>query len=139
MSRISYGYKIENGKVIIDDIEGDIVEKIFDYYLSGHALQKIAELLNIKKSHASIKRILINKRYLGDKNYPKIIDEDIFNRAGRRLEERATALGRVWDTKKENKKLIPKSFIYQEKDTLPTDPFERASIQYQRIEVVKNE
>lgn len=93
MSRrtIPFGYKFENGIIVVEESTSDIVKEIFDRYLAGDSMLTISELLN--KLHveyrpgitgwnkARIKRILENKKYLGDEDFPRIIDEDIAIRA----------------------------------------------------------
>ena len=88
---IPFGYKFENGAVVIEESTADIVKEIYNRYLAGDSMLNISELLN--KLHveytpgitgwnkARIKRILENKKYLGNEDFPPIIDEDIALRA----------------------------------------------------------
>ena len=95
---IPFGYKFENGAVVVEDSAADIVKEIFNRYLAGDSMLNISELLN--KLHveytpgitgwnkARIKRILENKKYLGNEDFPPIIDEDIALRADEMREVR---------------------------------------------------
>lgn len=68
---IPFGYKFENGAVVVEDSAADIVKEIFNRYLAGDSMLNISELLN--KLHveytpgitgwnkARIKRILEKK------------------------------------------------------------------------------
>lgn len=95
------GYKKKDKKLVIDDIESEVVRRIFDLYIKGMAANSITNLLNKEKilnkkwSPTHIDRILSNEIYIG--NYihrktikgeesqrfvgiaPAIIEEDIFN------------------------------------------------------------
>lgn len=138
MSRLCYGYTIRDGRLEVEENEADNIRKIFKNYLSGNALIKSAELAGLKKNSSSVKRILTNGKYLGNEIYPKIIDRESLEKAGQMLKERAVAMGRVWE--KEDKIIkVPSKFRYKEEDSLPLDPFERASHQYNLIEVIDDE
>lgn len=138
MSRLCYGYTIRDGRLEVQEKEAKNIIKIFKNYLAGNALIKSADLAGLKKNSYSVKRILTNKKYLGNDIYPKIIDGESFEKAGQMLKERAVAMGRVWG-KEEKIIKVPSKFRYKEEDSLPLDPFERASHQYNLIEVIDDE
>ena len=138
MSRLCYGYTIIDGRLEVKEKEAENIRKIFKNYLAGNALIKSAELAGLKKNSSSVKRILTNKKYLGNDIYPKIIDEESFEKVGQMLKERAVAMGRVWEKEEEIIK-VPCKFRYKEEGVLPIDPLERASHQYNLIEVIDDE
>ncbi|WP_085876000.1 recombinase family protein [Peptoniphilus vaginalis] len=138
MSRLCYGYTIRDGRLEIQEKEAENIRKIFKNYLAGNALIKSADLAGLKKNSSSVKRILTNKNYLGNDIYPKIIDRGSFDKAGQMLKERAVAMGRVWE-KEEEIIRAPCKFRYKEEVALPIDPLERASHQYNLIEVIDDE
>lgn len=138
MSRLCYGYTIRDGRLEVQENEAENIRKIFKNYLAGNALIKSADLAGLKKNSSSVKRILTNKKYLGNEIYPKIIDRESFVKAGQMLKERAVAMGRVWE-KEEEIIRVPCKFRYKEEETLPIDPFERASYKYRLIEVMDDE
>lgn len=88
---ILYGYKFENGRIVVHDAEAEIVNQVFTDYVNGLSLLKIADLLihkgieylpnKVNWNKGKIKRIIEDKRYLGDDKYPKIIETDLFNEA----------------------------------------------------------
>lgn len=90
---IPYGYCYKNGTVIIQPSESQILREIFQEYLQGHSLLKIAEQLNIKKveympsvigwNKARIMRIIEDKRYLGTDVFPAIIDAETYEKMQR--------------------------------------------------------
>lgn len=138
MSRLCYGYTIRDGRLEIQEKEAENIRKIFKNYLAGNALIKSANLAGLQKNSSSVKRILTNEKYLGNEIYPKIIDEECFEKAGQMLKKRAVAMGRVWEKEEEIIK-VPCKFRCKEEDTLPLDPFERASYKYRLIEVIDDE
>ena len=138
MSRLCYGYTIRDGRLEVQETEAENIRKIFKNYLSGNALIKCAELAGLKKNSSSVKRMLTNEKYLGNEIYPKIIDRESFKKAGQMLKERAVAMGRVWEKEEEIIK-VPCKFRYKSEEVLPIDPLERASHQYNLIEVIDDE
>lgn len=138
MSRLCYGYNIIDGRLEVQENEAENIRKIFKNYLAGNALIKSADLAGLKKNSSSVKKILTNEKYLGNDIYPKIIDRESFEKAGQILKERAVAMGRVWEKEEKIIKVHCK-FRYKEVETLPIDPFERASYKYRLIEVIDDE
>ena len=138
MSRLCYGYTIRDGRLEIQEKEAENIRKIFKNYLAGNALIKSAELAGLQKNNSSVKRILTNKKYLGNDIYPKLIDRESFEKAGQMLKERAVAMGRVWEKEEEIIK-VPCKFRYKEEGALPLNPFERASYKYRLIKVIDDE
>lgn len=96
--RFPYGYEMQNGVIIIHSKEADIVKQIFSQYLNGENLKNIAEMLTENKveflpgeygwNKNRIKRMIEDKRYMGDNTYPAIIDKDIFARANAEKDSR---------------------------------------------------
>lgn len=84
---IPYGYTNENGSIVINESEADVVKSIFERYIGGESLKDIAEDLTKKQIHyterslvwdkARILRILENLRYTGDSVYTPILDEEM--------------------------------------------------------------
>ena len=69
-----YGYRLENGSLIIVEEEAVIVVRIFDMYLAGKGMGQIAAILNRegvqsregKWNTTHIRYILSNEKYIGD-------------------------------------------------------------------------
>ena len=88
---IPFGYRYDNGKIVIDKTTSDVVKEIFSLYVKGKSLLDISSLLNnmhieyrpgvIGWNKARIKRIIEDKRYLGDKDFPVIVSEDVASKA----------------------------------------------------------
>lgn len=85
--RMPFGYQMEHGVLGCERMEAEAVQQIFSLYLSGCSLNRIAETMTEQgvpyhKDKPSwnknmVKRILDNRKYLGEEDYPRIIlDED---------------------------------------------------------------
>ncbi len=91
LRRILYGYRKEQFNFYVVPEEGLIVREIFKEYVDGKPLKAIAESLTNRQivyykdktdwTKNAVCRILENKHYIGDSEYPKIIDENIFLKA----------------------------------------------------------
>ena len=99
------GYKIEDGKLIIDEEKAPVIKKIFGDYQNGLSLHAIAKELtnagflnaNNKSNwnHGSVGMILQNIKYLGDDFYPRMIDKEIFESVQKRRKKKEEELGRT--------------------------------------------
>ena len=85
-----FGYKMEFGRVVINPDEKAWVEYIFRQYTSGASFKELTEYMTQEgvpyESGKSwnknmIARILGDSRYIGQRDYPAIIDANTFNRA----------------------------------------------------------
>jgi hypothetical protein len=134
MSHVPYGYRIENGKAVIDEEKAGQVKKLYKAYLSGLAYVPAAEAAELKLYHTGAKKMMQNKRYLGDDYYPAIIDNDTFDAAEAERVKRQVKLGRVFDDKpvKENK--VATGFKMPKVQMKYNDPFKQAEYVYSLIE-----
>lgn len=95
MGHTPYGYRIENGKAIIDETKAGQIRALYRNYLDGMALAKAAHEAGIQTWHGSAKRLLENRHYLGDDYYPAIIDQQTYDKAQAERQRRAEKLGRT--------------------------------------------
>lgn len=82
---IPLGYALSGGIITINEAEADTVREIAEQYLSGKSLKAIAEMLAAKHieymsgktdwNRSRIKRIVEDKRYIGDGGYLPILTE----------------------------------------------------------------
>ena len=133
MSHIPYGYRIENGKAVIDEKAAEQVRTLFDAYLSGDSMKTAAGKAGIKSFHAGIGRMLTNARYLGDGFYPAIIDADTFAAAEAERANRAEKLGRIQKPEEPEKAVFPTSFRMRGGTEQFDDPFQQAEYAYSLI------
>lgn len=85
-----YGYKVEREKIVIAEGEAEIIRCIFRNYLSGMSMRKAAANAGVELTHSSVKKIIRQKRYIGNEFYPAIIDRDVFSHANGELLRRAS-------------------------------------------------
>lgn len=100
---LPYGYQLQNGELTAQPQEAEGVKRIFSLYLAGRTQQQIADDLNANRFYYSarspawdrqrIAQTLRNPRYAGQKEYPVLIDEDIFRMAQAMRSERARKWG----------------------------------------------
>ena len=86
--RIPFGYRMEKAAIVCEKAEAEAVKLIFTLYLDGSSLKQIAEEMmrrgiryhqeNPEWNKSTVKRILENRRYLGDEVFPGIISEEDF-------------------------------------------------------------
>lgn len=131
---IPYGYRNEKGKAVIDEEQAEQVRMIFMGYLSGLAYVAAAEAVGLKLNHPSVKRILQNKRYLGDKYYPTIIDQETFERAEAERFKRQRKFGRIFPDKPVEECRPATKFIMPKAGKIFNDPFKQAEYAYSLIE-----
>lgn len=127
------GYKTENGKAVIDEDAAEKIKNLYRHYLSGLSLTDAAEKARLKIYHGTAKRILTNRRYLGDEFYPAIIDADLFDKAQKELTKRATKLGRIDKVSKEKEIVIPTQFSVKPVREHFDNPFKQAEYLYSLI------
>ena len=130
MEHIPYGYRIENGTAVIDEMAAEQVQRMFVNYLNGDSLIKAAENAGIKANHGSIKLMLQNRRYLGDGFYPPIISEETFNAAAEERERRAERLGRNGYIRQEQSVNVPVRFLFESASDYFDDPVQQAEYMY---------
>jgi len=92
---LPYGYKLDGRKVVIDEIESEVVKLIFKHYNSGMYVPDIIKQLSEKNisnrgkrwAKSTLYNMLANEKYTGkyicngeivDNIYPQIISEELF-------------------------------------------------------------
>lgn len=87
---LPFGYRIKDGKICVDEANANTVRMIFRQYVQDASYQKLADTLERKgvsyilEKHWNkniVARILKDRRYIGDGEYPPIIAQDVFQRA----------------------------------------------------------
>lgn len=134
MGHTPYGYRIENGKAVVDEIVAEKVKYLYKGYLEGLSLKDAAKKAGIDCYHSTVAKMLQNKHYLGDEFYPPIIDEDTFEKAKTERQKRAEKLGRVWEAKEEPKMDLEMKFKAKPLEQKYDNPFKQAEYAYSLIE-----
>lgn len=117
MRNTALGYRIVNGKAVIDEKEAIIVRELYRNYLDGMSLCASAEKVGLKLPASSVSRILQNRRYLGDDFYPPLINEETYSRTLQERERRMKALSRTNLLKPKVPKTAPAEFFFSDKDS----------------------
>ena len=110
--RIPLGYRIENKRYVIDEVDAAIVREIFQKYADGWSYKQLCDDFNSRQIRTSkgavfnknsFHVILKNRRYLGIYIYdkielpgkmPQIIDEKLFNEVAAKMKLNQKAPGR---------------------------------------------
>jgi hypothetical protein len=128
-----YGYRITNGKAIVDDAAADRVRALFQYYLSGLSLSDAGKESGVNRPHSSLGLMLSNVRYLGDGFYPPIVDGEVFDRAQAERVRRLEIHGRAGEPMKKERRVPRFRFHAPEITQAYDDPFEQAEYAYNQI------
>ena len=80
MGHTPYGYRIENGKAVIDEAAATQVRELYKNYLSGLSLTNAAKEAGLDLLHSGAKRM--------------IMDKESFDAVEAELSKRSTKLGR---------------------------------------------
>lgn len=134
MGHTPFGYRIENGKAIVNEQAAKQIKTLFQSYLAGDSLATAAKKADIKAFHAGIGRMLCNKYYLGDEYYPAIIDSETFEAAEAERIRRAETLGRIREPEVKKEVVYPSAFRTIGGAEQFDDPFQQAEYSYSLIE-----
>lgn len=111
------------------------MRQIFTGYIGGLTLRRAAEEAGLKRSHSSVKKILQNKRYLGDDFYPVIIDQETFDAAEAELKRREEEAGWNKEPVGNSVSRVPlKRFQVKKINRVFRDPYQQAEYVYGLIE-----
>ena len=127
-----YGYKIINGKAVIDEQEAGVIVSIFNGYLSGLSMKAAAVNTGVPMQHSSVKRILTQDIYIGTDYYPAIISRETFAKANGRRLHRANLHSHE---KRYTAPPIHKAFNLAEAEIRFNEPAQQAEYIYSLIEV----
>ena len=92
-----FGYKMEQGQIVVHLQEAEIVQMMFAQYNSGASLGTLAQMLNEQDvpyedgklwNKNMAERILADERYLGAGGYPVIMDDAAFQKAREKREKK---------------------------------------------------
>mgnify|MGYP001175471183 CR=1 FL=1 len=130
-----YGYSVVNGTAVIDEEQSAQVRGVFRDFLDGVSYARCASNNGFQMYHASVKRMLRNRYYLGDDFYPPLIDREIFDAAEAEYRRRVEALGRKNRRKtSEETKPVPTAFRMKPDIKRIRDPYKQAEYAYSLIE-----
>ena len=131
---VMYGYKIIDGKAVVDEQEAEVIINIFNGYISGMSLRDAAINAGKPMVHSMVKRIIRNFCYIGDDFYPAILSRQTFSKANAELIRRAEKHG---SKKRLQPPPIHTEFFLSESTEHYDDPVKQAEYIYSLIEVIK--
>ncbi len=105
MGHTPFGYRIENGRAVVDEAAAGQIRQIFQFYLKGDSLTTAA-----------------------------IIDKETFDKAEQERVKRAAALGRIKKPEEQEKIPIPIMFHAKQPEQKFDDSFLQAEYAYSLIE-----
>lgn len=129
-----YGYKIIDGKAVVDEQEAEVIVNIFNGYISGMSLRDAAINAGKPMVHSMVKRIIRNFCYIGDDFYPSILSRQTFSKANAELIRRAEKHG---SKKRLQPPQVHTEFFFSEPTEHYDDPVKQAEYLYSLIEVIK--
>lgn len=134
MAHIPFGYKIVDGRAVIDDEQANQLKIIYSSYLDGKGLVEAAKEAGIDSCHGSVGRMLDNKKYLGTDYYSRIIDAATFAKIQAKRTRGAEALGRTDLIKEKEEEPLPCEFHFNMPKKEFKDTFAQESYIYSLIE-----
>lgn len=134
MKHTPFGYKVVDGKAVIDEVAAGQLREMYKGFLEGKSLVVAARDVGIETYHGTVTRMLGNKKYLGTDYYPQIIDQETFDKTLEEKQKRMDALGRNNRQKLRKEKSLPITFHFKPAELSYTDPFEQAKYIYSLIE-----
>ena len=135
MEHTPYGYDIVNGKPVVNKKQAADVREVFTGYLRGLSMKEAGKAAGMDVTHSVIKKMLFNRRYLGNGIYPRIIDDDTFNAVEAEQRRRAEYLGRNNRPKKTRMEpVIYTEFAVRQGLKKFSDPIKQAEYAYGRIQ-----
>lgn len=132
MEHTPYGYEIIGGRAVINEGQTANIRQICENYLSGMSFKNAAAAVGLTMSHCGVKRLMLNKRYVGDSFYPPILKKETVRKVEAERIRREKALGR------DRGKGVPEGTIFTKfsapKITLKyDDPVRQAEYAYTQI------
>ena len=131
---VLYGYKIVDGRAVVDRPAQEKIQLLFQNYLAGMSLSKAAEEAGIHAPHGMVAKMLSNQHYLGDVLYPQLIDKSTFEKAAVERRYRAEKLGRTNLKKPIVQKTVPTAFTLAKIEEYHDDPVRQAEYLYSLIQ-----
>ena len=90
-----YGYQFTEGILQIAPEQSRIVQEIFRVYNSGVPVSRLKDHIEeLEINRVRLSDMLSDRRYLGNKNFPQIIDQELFEAVQQRKKERCKAIGK---------------------------------------------
>lgn len=93
MAYIPYGYRIVNGKAVIEEKEAEKLRRYIGYYLEGCPIREAMKKAELSIDVNKATRILNRKVYLGDGYYPALVNPETFSKIAEEKRRRYERMG----------------------------------------------
>ncbi len=134
MRHTPYGYDILEGKAVINEEQAGILRKICENYLSGMSFKAAARDVGIDMNYSGVRRMIQNKKYLGDDFYPAILTQETADRIEAERIRRESKVS--WERPRGMRKAVTKlftSFSAPKISRKYDDPISQAEYAYSQI------
>lgn len=129
-----YGYRLENGKAVIQEDEANRLREMSRLYLSGHSFVEAANRVGLTMYHGTVRNLLKNKKYLGTDFYPAILDQETFEAVETERKRREEQLGRNRKKRRVSTAKAITTFTVPKVEIRYSDPVQQAEYAYSLIE-----
>ena len=99
--KLPFGYKMESGRIVIDETESHWVSHLFSRYNMGVSIQELTDFMNNTAvpydpgkpwNKNMVARILADTRYLGESGFPVLVDASVFLDTEEKRKKKAPAV-----------------------------------------------
>ena len=130
-----YGYRLENGKAVIQAEEADRLREMSRLYLSGLSFTEAANRVGLTKRHGAVGKLFRNRKYLGTDFYPAILDQETFDAVETERKRREKQLSRSHSKRRCSGAKPITAFKVPRVEIRYSDPARQAEYAYSLIEV----
>ena len=120
-NRVPYGYRMENGKIVIHPEEAERLKTFFDSYLSGATMRDAGKMAGLTCSTDSYPNLIERTIYAGNNHYPAIISEEYHRRLIEEREKRTMRKPRKQVLPPQKIRIQTEFFFPGEEDGVPTE------------------
>ncbi|MDD5851466.1 MAG: recombinase [Galactobacillus timonensis] len=132
MKHTPFGYNIVNGAAVINEEQAEVIRKLATGYLSGATFANLARENDV--GITAVKRILADRRYIGNGYYPQILAEKMMDEIAAERKKRLEAQGRSNVKKRIREKPKPQTeFQMKPVRQIYKDPVKQAEYAYEQI------
>ena len=131
---IPYGYRLKDGKAVIEEKEAKQIRELCAAYLSGLSFVEAAKQVGLQMYHGTVRNLLKNKRYLGTEFYPAILDRESFEAVETERQRREKMLGRTRMKRRVSEVTVHTAFKIPKVDIRFAYPLQQAEYAYSLIE-----
>ena len=130
-----YGYRLENGKAVIQEEEANRLREMNRLYLSGLSFAEAANRVGLTKRHGAVGKLFRNRKYLGTDFYPAILDQETFDAVEEERKRREKQLSRSHSKRRSSGAKPITAFKVPRVEIRYSDPARQAEYAYSLIEV----